>query len=259
MVYYPLSALMLAKVREALVISTPRDLPLFQGLLGSGEQLGMAFDYAVQERPRGLAEAFLIGEEFINGGPCALVLGDNVFYGSGLSAIFARAAAQVEAQGGAVIFGYAVKDPAAYGVVEFDGAGRALSIEEKPARPRSRWAVPGLYFYDAAVTEIARRVKPSARGELEITAVNSAYLEAGRLRVEALGRGMAWLDAGTCDGLLEGANFIAAIQRRQSIYVSCIEEIAFRNGWISRDTLMRAAASYKTEYGAYLRRVAEEG
>jgi glucose-1-phosphate thymidylyltransferase len=258
MIYYPLSVLMLAGIREVLIISTPRDLPLFRELFGGGDRLGMRFDYRVQERPRGLADAFILGESFIAGGSCALVLGDNVFYGRGFGGTLKAAAAAVEGNGGGVIFGYYVKDPAAYGVVEIGRDGKALSIEEKPSRPKSHYAVPGLYFYDSEVAEIAKAVEPSARGELEITAVNNAYLERGRLRVELLGRGMAWLDTGTCDGLLEAANFIETIQKRQGMYVSCIEEIAYANGWISREELLALAAPYKTEYGAYLRYVAEE-
>jgi glucose-1-phosphate thymidylyltransferase len=256
MIYYPLSVLMLAGIRDVLVISTPRDLPLFRELFGSGDWLGMGFDYRVQESPRGLADAFIIGADFIGGDSAALVLGDNVFYGRGFSQTLKHSVEKVERQGGGAVFGYYVKDPSAYGVVEFDGAGRALSIEEKPAKPRSHYAVPGLYFYDSGVVETARAVKPSARGEIEITAVNNAYLAAGKLSVEVLGRGMAWLDTGTYDGLLEASNFIATIQKRQGMYVSCIEEIAFANGWISRGDLRALAASYKTEYGEYLAYIA---
>jgi glucose-1-phosphate thymidylyltransferase len=257
MIYYPLSVLMLAGIRDVLIISTPRDLPVFQDLFGSGDWLGMRFAYQVQDSPRGLADAFIVGAEFIGDDCCALVLGDNVFYGRGFSGTLKSAVAKVAEQAGAVIFGYYVKDPAAYGVVAFDGQGRAVSIEEKPARPRSHYAVPGLYFYDNDVVRIARDVKPSARGEIEITAVNNAYLEQGRLAVEILGRGMAWLDTGTCDGLLEASNFIETIQKRQGMYVSCIEEIACNNGWIDRADLLRLAAAYKTEYGEYLRYIAE--
>jgi glucose-1-phosphate thymidylyltransferase len=258
MIYYPLSVLMLAGVREVLIISTPRDLPLFRELFGSGSWLGMEFAYQVQESPRGLADAFILGEAFIGGDTCALVLGDNVFYGSGFSQTLKNAAARVSREGGGVIFGYYVKDPTAYGVVEFDRQGKALFIEEKPAHPKSHYAVPGLYFYDNEVAAIARNIKPSARGEIEITAVNNAYLEQGRLSVELLGRGMAWLDTGTYDGLLEAANFIETIQKRQGMYVSCIEEIAYANGWISRDELLKLASSYKTEYGVYLEYIASE-
>ena len=257
MIYYPLSVLMLAGIREVLIISTPRDLPLFRELFGDGAWLGMRFEYKVQESPRGLADAFIVGAEFIGGDSAALVLGDNVFYGRGFSQTLRNAAVQVNGQSGGAIFGYYVKDPTAYGVVEFDALGKALSIEEKPAKPKSHYAVPGLYFYDNEVVTIAKNVKPSARGEIEITAVNNAYLEKGRLSVEVLGRGMAWLDTGTYDGLLEAANFIETIQKRQGMYVSCIEEIAYNNGWISKEKLSEIAAEYKTEYGAYLKYIAE--
>lgn len=256
MVYYPLSVLMLAGIREVLIISTPRDIPLFRELFGDGAWLGMSFEYAVQEYPRGLADAFIVGEGFIGGAPCALVLGDNIFYGRGFSRTLRLTMSRTESSGGGTIFGYYVKDPSAYGVVEFDDTGTALSIEEKPKQPKSHYAVPGLYFYDNSVVEIAKRIKPSARGEIEITAVNNAFLEKGALTVEVLGRGMAWLDTGTYDGLLEASNFIATIQKRQGMYVSCIEEIAYNNGWISRDALLALAQSYTTEYGAYLRFVA---
>jgi len=257
MVYYPLSVLMLAGIREVLIISTPRDIGLFRELFGDGDWLGMRFEYAVQETPRGLADAFIVGERFIGNDSCALVLGDNVFYGRGFSATLRQAASTVSASGGGVIFGYYVKDPTAYGVVEFGSDGKAVSIEEKPAEPKSNYAVPGLYFYDNRVVSIAKGIKPSARGEIEITAVNNAYLEEGRLSVETLGRGMAWLDTGTYDGLLEASNFIATIQKRQGMYVSCIEEIAYANGWIDRAALLALAAGYKTEYGAYLSWIAE--
>ncbi|MDR2663435.1 MAG: glucose-1-phosphate thymidylyltransferase RfbA [Treponema sp.] len=257
MIYYPLSVLMLAGIREVLIISTPRDLPVFTELFGDGAWLGMSFDYKVQESPRGLADAFILGASFIGCGSCALVLGDNVFYGRGFGETLRGAVQKVNAQGGGVIFGYPVKDPSAYGVVEFDPSGRALSIEEKPEKPKSPYAIPGLYFYDNTVVNIAKNIKPSPRGEIEITAVNNAYLEQGRLSVELLGRGMAWLDTGTYDGLLEASNFIATIQKRQGMYVSCIEEIAYHSGWISREALLRLAASYKTEYGAYLNYIAE--
>jgi glucose-1-phosphate thymidylyltransferase len=257
MIYYPLSVLMLAGIRDVLIISTPRDLPLFRELFGDGAWLGMHFEYKVQESPRGLADAFILGADFIGGDSAALVLGDNVFYGRGFTQTLQNAAARVSGQGGGAIFGYFVKDPTAYGVVEFDAQGKALSIEEKPAKPKSHYAVPGLYFYDNEVIEIARAIRPSARGEIEITAVNNAYLEKGRLSVEVLGRGMAWLDTGTYDGLLEASNFIETIQKRQGMYVSCIEEIAYSNKWISKDELLKLAASYKTEYGEYLRYIAE--
>jgi glucose-1-phosphate thymidylyltransferase len=257
MIYYPLSVLMLAGIREILIISTPRDIGLFKELFGDGVWLGMNFKYKVQESPRGLADAFILGEEFIGTDTCALVLGDNVFYGRAFSLTLKNAYKFVTENGGGAIFGYFVKDPSSYGVVEFDGNNKALSIEEKPAKPKSHYAVPGLYFYDNNVIEIARNVKPSARGEIEITAVNNAYLEKGRLSVEVLGRGMAWLDTGTYDGLLEAANFIETIQKRQGMYVSCIEEIAYNNGWISKDELLKLSAEYKTEYGEYLRYIAE--
>jgi glucose-1-phosphate thymidylyltransferase len=217
----------------------------------------MRFDYAIQESPRGLADAFILGEKFIGNDSCSLVLGDNIFYGRGFSQTLRNAVSKITRSGGGLIFAYYVKDPAAYGVVEFTPDGKALSIEEKPAEPKSHYAVPGLYFYDNTVVDIAKQVKPSARGEIEITAVNNAYLEAEKLSVEILGRGMAWLDTGTYDGLLEASIFIATIQKRQGMYVSCIEEIAYANGWISRDQLRSIAASYKTEYGAYLAFIAE--
>jgi glucose-1-phosphate thymidylyltransferase len=257
MVYYPLSALMLAGIRDVLVISTPRDTGLFKELFGTGSSLGMHFEYAIQQSPRGLADAFIVGEHFIGGDTCALVLGDNIFYGAGFSGILKKASAAVEHSGGGIVFGYYVKDPRSYGVIEFDANGRAVSIEEKPEQPKSHYAVPGLYFYDNSVIQIAKSVKPSARGEIEITAVNTSYLEQGRLTVEPLGRGVAWLDTGTYDGLLEASNYIAAIQKRQGMYVSCIEEIAYTNGWISRENLRELGTMYKTEYGDYLRYIAE--
>lgn len=256
MIYYPLSALMLSKIREVLIISTPRDLPVFEELLGDGKQLGMRFEYAVQDKPRGLADAFIVGKDFIENDTVALVLGDNVFYGQGFSRSLSNAVEQVETKGGAVIFGYYVKDPSAYGVVEFDTDGKAVGIEEKPAHPKSNYAVPGLYFYDNNVVDIASNVQPSARGEIEITSVNNAYLERSALSVELLGRGMAWLDTGTCNDLLEAGNFIATIEKRQGLYVSCIEEIAYRNGWVSRDDLLKLASGYKTDYGRYLEYIA---
>jgi len=258
MVYYPLSALMLSGIREILIISTPRDISLFQELFGNGEWLGMSFDYAIQKTPRGLADAFIVGEKFIANSSCALVLGDNIFYGSGFSGILKNAVSRTEQNSGGTIFGYYVKDPSSYGVVEFDNLGKAVSIEEKPAKPKSHYAVPGLYFYDNKVVEIAKQIKPSARGEIEITAVNNAYLSAGNLTVDLLGCGMAWLDTGTYDGLLEASNFIATIQKRQGMYVSCIEEIAYKNGWITKESLIKIAKSYTTEYGVYLQFVADE-
>jgi glucose-1-phosphate thymidylyltransferase len=257
MIYYPLSVLMLAGIREVLVISTPRDLPVFSELLGDGSRLGMRFAYKVQEKPRGLADAFILGEDFIGSDSVALVLGDNIFYGQRFTETL-RAARQKTEAGGAVIFGYYVKDPTQYGVVEFDEQGKVISIEEKPQKPKSRYAVPGLYFYDNEVIEIAKQVQPSARGEIEITSVNNEYLKRGKLHVELLGRGMAWLDTGSYDGLLEASNFIETVQKRQGLYVACIEEIAYRNGWISQEELIKAANGFKTDYGDYLRFVAEE-
>jgi len=258
MIYYPLSVLMLAGIRDVLIISTPRDLPLFKELFGNGAWLGMRFEYKVQESPRGLADAFILGADFIGADSTALVLGDNVFYGRGFSLTLKNTAKQVNEKGGGAIFGYYVKDPASYGVVEFDSQGKALSIEEKPARPKSHYVVPGLYFYDNEVVKIAKNIKPSARGEIEITEVNNAYLKKGNLSVEVLGRGMAWLDTGTYDGLLEAANFIETIQKRQGMYVSCIEEIAYNNGWLSKEELLKLAGDYKTEYGNYLKYIAED-
>ena len=257
MIYYPLSTLMLAGIREVLVISTPRDLPVFEELLGDGSQLGMSFSYAVQEQPRGLADAFIIGEKFIGNDAVALVLGDNIFYGQSFSKVLRSAAERTESQPGATIFGYYVKDPREYGVVEFDENGKALSIEEKPAQPKSNYAVPGLYFYDNDVVEIAKNVKPSARGEIEITSVNNEYLNRGTLQVETLGRGFAWLDTGNHDMLLDAADFVAAFQKRQGLYISCIEEIAFKRGFIDKEQLLALAEPLlKTNYGKYLVEVA---
>ena len=257
MIYYPLSVLMLAGIKDVLIISTPRDLPVFKELFGSGDWLGMRFEYKVQESPRGLADAFILGADFIGKDPCALVLGDNIFYGRGFSQTLRNAATKVTEKGGASIFGYYVRDPSSYGVVEFNADGTAVSIEEKPANPKSHYAVPGLYFYDNDVVDIAKNVKPSARGEIEITTVNNTYLEKGCLSVEVLGRGMAWLDPGSYDGLLEASNFVETIQKRQGMYVSCIEEIAYNNGWISRDNLLKLASEYKTEYSTYLKFIAD--
>ena len=257
MIYYPLSTLMLAGIREVLVISTPRDLPVFEELLGDGSQLGMSFSYAVQEQPRGLADAFIIGEKFIGNDAVALVLGDNIFYGQSFSKVLRSAAERTESQPGATIFGYYVKDPREYGVVEFDENGKALSIEEKPAQPKSNYAVPGLYFYDNDVVEIAKNVKPSARGEIEITSVNNEYLNRGTLQVETLGRGFAWLDTGNHDMLLDAADFVAAFQKRQGLYISCIEEIAYKRGFIDKEQLEKLAQPLlKTAYGQYLMDVA---
>lgn len=258
MIYYPLSVLMLAGIREVLIISTPRDLPCFKELFGNGAWLGMKFEYAVQDKPRGLADAFIVGKDFIGSDDVALVLGDNIFYGQSFSRTLKSAAEKVRTQKGAVIFGYYVADPTAYGVVEFDKQGNALGIEEKPANPKSNYAVPGLYFYDNSVVDIAANVKPSARGEIEITAVNNKFLARKQLKVELLGRGMAWLDTGTYDGLLEASNFIATIEKRQGLYVSCIEEIAYANGWISKESLLELAKGYKTDYGRYLEFIANE-
>jgi glucose-1-phosphate thymidylyltransferase len=257
MIYYPLSVLMLAGIRDVLIVSTPRDLPVFQELFGSGDWLGMKFDYSIQDKPRGLADAFIVGRQFIGNDHCALVLGDNVFYGWGFSDVLENASRKIEREGGGNIFGYYVKDSKAYGVVEFSEDGKVLSLEEKPTYPKSHYAVPGLYFYDNDVVDIARNVKPSNRGEIEITSINNIYLEKGRLSVDILGRGMAWLDTGTCGGLLEAANFIETIQQRQGLYVACIEEIAYRNKWISRAAILKLAEDYKTEYGEYLRYIAE--
>nr|MBP3282521.1 glucose-1-phosphate thymidylyltransferase RfbA [Treponema sp.] len=260
MVYYPLSCLMLAGIREVLIISTPRDITLFKELFGDGSWLGMKFEYAVQDKPRGLADAFIVGADFIGDDDVALVLGDNIFYGQSFTRTLKSARKRIEEKkSDAVIFGYMVKDPTAYGVVEFDKAGKVLGIEEKPKEPKSNYAVPGLYFYNNEVVKIAKEVKPSARGEIEITAVNNAYLEKGSLSVELLGRGMAWLDTGTYDGLLEASNFIATIEKRQGMYVSCIEEIAFNNGWITKEALLELASGYKTDYGTYLKYIAERG
>lgn len=257
MIYYPLSVLMLAGIREVLIISTPRDINLFKELFGDGSWLGMKFEYAIQDKPRGLADAFIVGEKFIGNDDVALVLGDNIFYGQSFTKTLQNARKKIETEKGAVIFGYFVKDPTSYGVVEFDKNGMALGIEEKPENPKSNYAVPGLYFYDNSVVEIAKNVKPSARGEIEITTVNNTYLDNKKLSVELLGRGMAWLDTGTYDGLLEASNFIATIQKRQGMYVSCIEEIAYKNGWLSKAELLALAEGYKTDYGEYLKFIGE--
>ncbi len=250
MIYYPLSTLMLAGIREVLIISTPRDLPMFRDLLGTGEELGMSFSYKIQDAPNGLAEAFLLGEEFLAGEAGCLILGDNMFYGQGFSSMLKRAAA---IQSGACIFGYYVKDPRAYGVAEFDSNNKVVSLEEKPEHPKSNYAVPGLYFYGTDVVAKAKSLKPSVRGELEITDLNRLYLEEGTLKVELFGRGFAWLDTGNCDSLLEASNFVETIQSRQGFYVSCIEEIAWRNGWIDNDQLeVLGKALDKTAYGVYL-------
>lgn len=256
MIYYPLSTLMLGGIKEILIISTPKDISVFKDILGDGTQLGMKFSYAVQEHPNGLAEAFIIGEDFIGNDKSALVLGDNIFYGRGLSTLLAEAVSLDE---GAVIFGYPVHNPFSFGVVEFDEQGRVLSLEEKPLKPKSKYAVPGLYFYDNQVVDIAKHIQPSARGELEITAVNNEYLRRGQLRVVKFYRGMAWLDTGTYDGLQEASQFVNIIQKRQGLYISCIEEIAYRRGFIDKAQLLELAKELmKTEYGQYLRDIAEE-
>lgn len=254
MIYYPLSILMLAGIREILIISTPRDLPTFRELFGDGSQLGLKMEYAIQETPRGLADAFLVGEKFIGDDNVALILGDNIFYGQSFSKVLREVASRKE---GATIFGYYVRDPREYGVVEFDENGNALSIEEKPDHPKSNYAVPGLYFYDNDVIDIAKNVKPSARGEIEITSVNNEYLRRGKLKVEPLGRGFAWLDTGNHDALLDAADFVAAFQKRQGLYISCIEEIAYKRGFINKDQLIELATPLlKTPYGQYLMDIA---
>jgi glucose-1-phosphate thymidylyltransferase len=254
MVYYPMSTLMLAGIREVLLISTPEDLPSFRRLFGDGRWLGLSISYAEQPRPEGLAQAFLIGRDFVGRDRVALALGDNVFYGHGFSEVLARAASR---QKGATVFGYWVRDPERYGVVEFDAAGRAVGIEEKPCKPRSHYAVTGLYFYDNRVLEIAASLRPSARGELEITDVNRAYLASGELCVELLGRGVAWLDTGTYESLQQACNFVETVQERQGLRIACLEEIAFRKGWISRADLRALSETMKSSYGAYLRALAE--
>ncbi len=257
MIYYPLSTLMLAGIREVLIISTPHHLAEFENLLGSGDDIGMKFSYAVQDEPRGLADAFIVGEEFIGDQNVALVLGDNIFYGATFSGLLSSAASVVEKDAGAVIFGYYVKDPTQYGVVEFDKNKRVISIEEKPQRPKSNYAVPGLYFYDNEVVSIAKSIKPSKRGELEITSVNNEYLRRGKLHVETFARGFAWLDTGNCDSLLSASDFVSAIQKRQGLYIACIEEIAYNQGFIDKEQLISLAKPLlKTQYGDYLMQVA---
>ena len=255
MIYYPISVLMLAGIKEILIISTPRDLPMYKDLLGDGSNLGIEFSYAIQDNPNGLAEAFIVGEKFIGSDNVALILGDNIFHGHRFTEILERATNLEE---GAVIFGYYTNNPEAFGVVEFDDEGNVLSIEEKPEKPKSNYIVPGLYFYDNDVIEIAKNVKPSDRGEVEITSVNEEYLNRGKLKVELLGRGMAWLDTGTHNGLLEAANFIETIQKRQGLYIACLEEIAYSKGYISSDELLKTAQELKkTDYGQYLFKLAK--
>jgi glucose-1-phosphate thymidylyltransferase len=258
MIYYPLSVLMLAGIREILIISTPGDVPRFMDIFGDGANLGLNFSYAEQSKPNGLAEAFLIGEKFIGMDSVCLVLGDNIFFGHGLTQMLNKAVGDVLSMGGATVFGYYVKDPERYGIVEFDAAGKVLSIEEKPKQPRSRYAVTGLYFYDNEVVAMAKDVTPSWRGELEITDLNNAYLMRNRLRVELMGRGYAWLDTGTYESLLDAGEFIATIEKRQSLKMACIEEIAYRRGYIDREQLLKIAEMYnKNSYGEYLRMIAE--
>ncbi len=250
MIYYPLSVLMLANIREILLISTPRDLPVFEELLGDGSQLGIKLEYKVQKYPNGLAEAFILGEEFIGDDNVCLILGDNVFYGAGFSGLLEEAAKLKE---GAVVFGYPVKDPRAYGVVEFDKNGKAISLEEKPENPKSSYAIPGLYFYDNTVVKKSKSIKPSARGELEITTINEEYLKEGKLNVKQLGRGITWLDTGTHESLLQAANYVETVQNRQGYYIACIEEIAYRKKWINEIQLRQIADTMlKTDYGKYL-------
>lgn len=258
MIYYPLSVLMMAGIQEVLIISTPQDLPNFERLLGDGSQLGVKLSYAVQPKPEGLAQAFIIGESFVNGESCALVLGDNIFYGNGLSCKLKEAVARAQRGDGATVFGYYVQDPERFGVVEFDDQLNAVSIEEKPQHPKSHYAVTGLYFYDSHVCEMAKQVKPSARGELEITTLNEMYLKQGKLNVNVLGRGYAWLDTGTMESLFEACNFVRTVEVAQGLSVSVVEEIAYLNGWISKDQLLEAAQRYgKSTYGAHLRKVAD--
>lgn len=257
MVYYPLSTLMLAGIQDILIISTPEDTPRFEALLGDGAQFGVKLSYKVQPSPDGLAQAFLLGEEFIAGEPCAMVLGDNIFYGNGFSRLL-RAAVESAQNGRATVFGYYVNDPERFGIVEFDAAGKVISVEEKPAHPKSNYAITGLYFYDSRVVELAKQVKPSARGELEITTLNDLYLQQGDLNVQLLGRGYAWLDTGTMDSLVDAADFVRMVEKRQGVKISAPEEIAYKNGWISKETLLVSAERYgKSPYGQHLRQVAE--
>ncbi len=258
MIYYPLSTLMLAGIRDILIISTPEDTPRFEHLLGDGDQFGIYLQYVVQPSPDGLAQAFLLGEEFIGDDACAMVLGDNIFYGNGFSKILRAAAADAEQNGRATVFGYYVNDPERFGIVEFDDEGKVVSVEEKPAQPKSNYAITGLYFYPKGVSGMAHRVKPSARGELEITTLNDMYLKQGLLDVQLLGRGFAWLDTGTMDSLVEAADFVRMIEQRQSIKISAPEEIAYKNGWISKEKLLESSERYgKSPYGKHLKAVAE--
>ena len=258
MIYYPLSVLMMAGIRDILIISTPKDLPNFERLLGDGSQYGVKFSYVVQPSPDGLAQAFLLGEEFIAGEPCALVLGDNIFYGNGFSKILKNAVSNAENKGRCTVFGYYVPDPERFGIVEFDANGKVLSVEEKPQHPKSNYAITGLYFYNKEVVRMAKQVKPSARGELEITTLNDMYLKQDELDVQLLGRGFAWLDTGTMDSLVEAADFVRMIEKRQGIKISAPEEIAFKYGWIDRDTLLESAERYgKSPYGQHLKNVAD--
>ena len=257
MIYYPLSTLMLAGIRDILIISTPEDTPRFESLLGDGSAYGISLSYAVQPSPDGLAQAFLIGEEFIGGEPCAMVLGDNIFYGNGFSGMLREAVRNAE-NGKATIFGYYVNDPERFGIVEFDEEGKVLSVEEKPAQPKSNYAITGLYFYDERVCELAKQVKPNARGELEITTLNDLYLQDGSLCAKVMGRGFAWLDTGTMDSLIDAANFVQLIEKRQSVKIAALEEIAYNMGWINKEKLLEAASRYgKSPYGEHLRTVAE--
>ena len=258
MIYYPLSTLMLAGIQDILIISTPQDTPRFEDLLGDGSQYGVKFSYKVQPSPYGLAQAFLLGEEFIGDDCCAMVLGDNIFYGNGFSRILRNAAENAEQRSRSTVFGYYVNDPERFGIVEFDGDGKVISVEEKPQKPKSNYAITGLYFYDKRVVELAKQVKPSARGELEITTLNDLYLQKGDLDVQLLGRGFAWLDTGTMDSLVDAAYFVRMVEKRQGIKISAPEEIAFKNGWISKEKLLESAERYgKSPYGQHLRRVAE--
>ena len=252
MIYYPLSCLMLAGIRDVLIISTPRDITCFIELFGNGSLLGMHFEYAVQEKPNGLADAFIVGKEFIGNDDVVLVLGDNIFYGQSFTSILMSAVNKIEKDKGAVVFGYYVTKPEAYGVLEFDKENNAIGIEDKPKNPKSHYAIPGLYFYDNSVVEKAASLKPSSRNELEITDLNKMYLKEGTLSVELLGRGMTWFDSGTYDSLLEASNFVSTIQKRQGLYISCIEDIAYNNGWISKEQLLKLASGYSNEYGRYL-------